>query len=139
MCLDVIKKSLRFVTCVAIVCANIAASESSAAQSLPLDQIRLPQGFSIEIVAPFADIAPEDEGELGGAAVAVFIVDEISEGGAGEVHLFVGHFIQSRDIDLACRILLGEISLVGLLIPFEEVCLIDEIARDGPLSAPQRA
>jgi glucose/arabinose dehydrogenase len=45
------KKSLGLVAGTAIVCANIAASQSSAGQSLPLDQIKLPQGFSIELVA----------------------------------------------------------------------------------------
>jgi len=51
MCFDIMRKSLGLVAGTAIVCTNIAASQSSAAQALPLDQIKLPQGFSIELVA----------------------------------------------------------------------------------------
>jgi glucose/arabinose dehydrogenase len=45
------KKSRRLTATLAILSVGIAASQSSAAQSLPLDQIKLPQGFSIELVA----------------------------------------------------------------------------------------
>jgi len=51
MCFGVMSKSLALIAGTAIVCATIAASQSSAAQSPPLDQIKLPQGFSIELVA----------------------------------------------------------------------------------------
>jgi glucose/arabinose dehydrogenase len=43
------KKSLRFIAGAAIACANIAAIPSSSGQSL--SQIKLPPGFSIELVA----------------------------------------------------------------------------------------
>src|SRR5712672_3749500 len=46
---DVMKKSLRFIAGTAIACANIAAIPSSGGQSL--SQIKLPPGFSIELVA----------------------------------------------------------------------------------------
>ena len=49
MCFDVMRKSLALIAGTAIVCATIAASQSSA-QSVPLDQIKLPPGFSIELV-----------------------------------------------------------------------------------------
>ncbi|TMH64372.1 MAG: sorbosone dehydrogenase family protein [Betaproteobacteria bacterium] len=48
---DFTKKSWRFIAVVATLSVNIAASQSCAAQSPTLDQIKLPPGFSIELVA----------------------------------------------------------------------------------------
>src|SRR5436190_23512905 len=48
---DEMNKSPRLTAGVAIMCAYIAASQSCGAQSLPLDQIKVPQGFSIELAA----------------------------------------------------------------------------------------
>src|SRR5437762_6624363 len=48
---DFTKKSWRFIAVVATLSVNIAASQSCAAQSPPVDQIKLPPGFSIELVA----------------------------------------------------------------------------------------
>src|SRR5437899_11907162 len=51
MCFGVMKKSWRLIAALAIFGINMAESQSSAAQSLPLDQIKLPPGFSIELIA----------------------------------------------------------------------------------------
>ena len=48
---DFTKKTWRFIAVVATLSVNIAASQSCAAQSPTLDQIKLPPGFSIELVA----------------------------------------------------------------------------------------
>src|SRR5437667_12699813 len=48
---DFTKKSWRFIAVVATLSVTIAASQSCAAQSPTLDQIKLPPGFSIELVA----------------------------------------------------------------------------------------
>ena len=48
---DFTKKSWRFIAVVATLSVNLAASQSCAAQSPTLDQIKLPPGFSIELVA----------------------------------------------------------------------------------------
>jgi glucose/arabinose dehydrogenase len=61
----VVKKAWCLIAVVAIVSINIAASQSSVAQSLPLDQIKLPPGFSIELVARVPSARAMTWGERG--------------------------------------------------------------------------
>ena len=51
MCFDIMKKSWRPIAVLVILGGNVAGSQSSYAQSPPIDQIKLPPGFSIELVA----------------------------------------------------------------------------------------
>src|SRR5438034_5534856 len=51
MCFDIKKYSWRLIAVLVILSVNVAGSQSSYAQSPPVDQIKLPPGFSIELVA----------------------------------------------------------------------------------------
>ncbi len=105
---------------------------SGAGQSL--EQLE-PVELLVDIAHPFANIATQHEGKIAGLAVSGLVVDEVLEGDVGQIHLLVGDLVELRNVDLIGRIDLGEIFLVGLLVPVEEARLVDEIARDDIIQA----
>ena len=87
MCFDVMKKSLRFIAGAAIACANIAAIPSSVGQSL--SQIKLPPGFSIELVARVPSARAMTWGDrgtlfVGSSAASVYALTFAAPNAGGE-------------------------------------------------------
>src|SRR5438067_2437707 len=85
--------------------------------------------LAIEVMTPLPDIAPEHKRKFGCRTVGVLVLDEILEGDIRQIHLLIDHLIEFRNIELD-RIQLREIPLMRLLIPLEEIRLVNEVARN---------